>query len=67
MSLASSWHKLGSGLAPALALALALTLALADEPRPSLGLGLYKCWAMGVLPTGSGDWLQFETRLQVGR
>ncbi|ODN79778.1 hypothetical protein L202_03689, partial [Cryptococcus amylolentus CBS 6039] len=27
-----------------------------------LALGLYKCWAMGILPTGSGDWLQFETR-----
>jgi hypothetical protein len=31
----------------------------------SLSLGLYKCWSMGVLPTGSGDWLQFETRLEV--
>ncbi|WVQ72595.1 hypothetical protein IAR50_002153 [Cryptococcus sp. DSM 104548] len=27
-----------------------------------LALGLYKCWSMGILPTGSGDWLQFETR-----
>lgn len=25
-------------------------------------LGLYKCWTMGVLPTGRADWLQFETR-----
>ncbi|ORX36636.1 putative endoplasmic reticulum protein [Kockovaella imperatae] len=25
-------------------------------------LGLYKCSTMGVLPTGTGDWLQFETR-----
>ncbi|WVQ80647.1 hypothetical protein IAT38_002752 [Cryptococcus sp. DSM 104549] len=28
-----------------------------------LCLGLYKCSSMGILPTGSGDWLQFETRL----
>ncbi|WWD17295.1 hypothetical protein CI109_101735 [Kwoniella shandongensis] len=27
-----------------------------------LALGLYKCSAMGILPTGSGDWLHFETR-----
>ncbi|CAD6587075.1 MAG: hypothetical protein TREMPRED_004655 [Tremellales sp. Tagirdzhanova-0007] len=26
------------------------------------GLGLYKCATMGILPTGSADWLQFETR-----
>jgi hypothetical protein len=28
----------------------------------SLALGLYKCWTMGILPTGAADWLQFETR-----
>jgi len=27
-----------------------------------LALGLYKCSSMGILPTGSADWLQFETR-----
>ncbi|OWT41825.1 endoplasmic reticulum protein [Cryptococcus neoformans] len=27
-----------------------------------LALGLYKCSSMGILPTGSGDWLHFETR-----
>jgi len=27
-----------------------------------LSLGLYKCSSMGILPTGSADWLQFETR-----
>jgi hypothetical protein len=27
-----------------------------------LMLGLYKCKSMGILPTGSADWLQFETR-----
>ncbi|ORY33966.1 putative endoplasmic reticulum protein [Naematelia encephala] len=27
-----------------------------------LALGLYKCATMGILPTGSSDWLQFETR-----
>ncbi|TXT10568.1 hypothetical protein VHUM_02073 [Vanrija humicola] len=26
------------------------------------GLGLYKCWTMGILPSGAADWLQFETR-----
>lgn len=30
-----------------------------------LSLGLWKCWSMGVLPSGTGDWLQFETRLDV--
>jgi hypothetical protein len=30
-----------------------------------LSLGLYKCWSMGILPTGAADWLQFETRLPV--
>ncbi|BEI85970.1 hypothetical protein CcaverHIS002_0602570 [Cutaneotrichosporon cavernicola] len=25
-------------------------------------LGLYKCWTMGILPSGPADWLQFETR-----
>lgn len=28
----------------------------------TLGLGLYKCRALGLLPTGTGDWLAFETR-----
>ncbi|WWC61875.1 uncharacterized protein I303_104460 [Kwoniella dejecticola CBS 10117] len=28
-----------------------------------LALGLWKCSTMGILPTGSGDWLHFETRL----
>ncbi|KAG5641102.1 hypothetical protein DXG03_005989 [Asterophora parasitica] len=28
----------------------------------TLGVGLWKCRAMGLLPTGSGDWLAFETR-----
>nr|ODN88347.1 endoplasmic reticulum protein [Cryptococcus depauperatus CBS 7841] len=28
----------------------------------TLFLGLYKCSSMGILPTGSGDWLHFETR-----
>ncbi|WRT66376.1 uncharacterized protein IL334_003331 [Kwoniella shivajii] len=28
-----------------------------------LALGLYKCSTMGILPSGSGDWLHFETRL----
>lgn len=32
-----------------------------------LALGLYKCSTMGILPTGSGDWLQFETRLEVSQ
>ncbi|WVW83919.1 hypothetical protein I302_105941 [Kwoniella bestiolae CBS 10118] len=27
-----------------------------------LALGLWKCSTMGILPTGSGDWLHFETR-----
>ncbi|KAJ9092425.1 hypothetical protein QFC21_006807 [Naganishia friedmannii] len=27
-----------------------------------LGLGIYKCKQMGLVPTGTGDWLQFETR-----
>ncbi|KIR24806.1 endoplasmic reticulum protein [Cryptococcus deuterogattii 99/473] len=27
-----------------------------------LALGLYKCSSMGILPTGSGDWLHFEIR-----
>ncbi|KAG8993085.1 hypothetical protein FRB94_002673 [Tulasnella sp. JGI-2019a] len=30
----------------------------------TLGLGLYKCRALGLLPTGTGDWLAFETRGQ---
>jgi hypothetical protein len=34
---------------------------MADMHR-SLALGLYKCWTMGILPTGASDWLQFETR-----
>ncbi|TDL20117.1 DUF1077-domain-containing protein [Rickenella mellea] len=28
----------------------------------TLGLGLWKCRQMGLLPTGTGDWLAFETR-----
>ncbi|KAG6907459.1 hypothetical protein DXG01_008843 [Tephrocybe rancida] len=28
----------------------------------TLGVGLWKCSTMGLLPTGSGDWLAFETR-----
>jgi hypothetical protein len=32
-----------------------------------LALGLWKCSTMGILPTGSGDWLQFETRSEVSQ
>ncbi|KAG2020881.1 endoplasmic reticulum protein [Coprinopsis cinerea AmutBmut pab1-1] len=28
----------------------------------TLGVGLWKCKSMGLLPTGTGDWLAFETR-----
>ncbi|EMD34368.1 hypothetical protein CERSUDRAFT_97629 [Gelatoporia subvermispora B] len=28
----------------------------------TLALGLWKCRSMGLLPTGSADWLAFETR-----
>jgi hypothetical protein len=28
----------------------------------TLALGLYKCNSMGLLPMGTGDWLEFETR-----
>lgn len=28
----------------------------------TFALGLYKCWTMGILPSGAADWLQFETR-----
>ncbi|KAG6865672.1 hypothetical protein C0991_000442 [Blastosporella zonata] len=28
----------------------------------TLGVGLWKCRSMGLLPMGSGDWLAFETR-----
>jgi hypothetical protein len=31
----------------------------------TLGVGLWKCRSMGLLPTGTGDWLAFETRGQV--
>lgn len=31
----------------------------------TLGVGLWKCRSMGLLPTGSGDWLAFETRGKV--
>ena len=31
----------------------------------TLALGLWKCRSMGLLPTGTGDWLAFETRGQV--
>lgn len=27
-----------------------------------LALGIYKCKQMGLVPMGTGDWLQFETR-----
>ncbi|KAF7777579.1 hypothetical protein Agabi119p4_3651 [Agaricus bisporus var. burnettii] len=27
-----------------------------------LGIGVWKCLQMGLLPTGTGDWLAFETR-----
>ncbi|GJE87994.1 ER membrane protein complex subunit 4 [Phanerochaete sordida] len=30
----------------------------------TLALGLWKCRQMGLLPTGTGDWLAFETRGQ---
>jgi len=30
-----------------------------------LSLGLYKCSTMGILPTGTSDWLQFENRNDV--
>lgn len=28
----------------------------------TLALGLWKCRSMGLLPTGTADWLAFETR-----
>ena len=28
----------------------------------TLSLGIWKCQSMGLLPTGTGDWLAFETR-----
>jgi len=28
----------------------------------TLGVGLWKCNSMGLLPIGTGDWLAFETR-----
>ncbi|KAI6125298.1 hypothetical protein EV401DRAFT_1855960, partial [Pisolithus croceorrhizus] len=31
----------------------------------TLSVGLWKCRSMGLLPTGTGDWLAFETRGQV--
>ena len=31
----------------------------------TLALGLWKCRSMGLLPTGTGDWLAFETKGQV--
>ncbi|KAL0070442.1 hypothetical protein AAF712_002273 [Marasmius tenuissimus] len=30
----------------------------------TLGVGLWKCRSMGLLPTGTGDWLAFEQRGQ---
>lgn len=33
----------------------------------TLCLGLWKCRQLGLLPTGSGDWLAFETRGPVSR
>ena len=31
----------------------------------TLGVGLWKCRSMGLLPIGTGDWLAFETRAPV--
>ncbi|KAN0115883.1 hypothetical protein V8E52_006423 [Russula decolorans] len=31
-------------------------------PGLILALGLWKCRSMGLLPTGTGDWLAFESR-----
>jgi hypothetical protein len=31
----------------------------------TLGVGLWKCRSMGLLPTGTGDWLAFEQRGEV--
>ncbi|KAI5120160.1 hypothetical protein M0805_003647 [Coniferiporia weirii] len=31
----------------------------------TLALGLWKCRAMGLLPTGTGDWLAFETPIGI--
>ncbi|KAF8599787.1 DUF1077-domain-containing protein [Ceratobasidium sp. AG-I] len=28
----------------------------------TMALGIYKCRSMGLVPTGTGDWLAFETR-----
>ncbi|QRV97417.1 hypothetical protein RhiJN_25436 [Ceratobasidium sp. AG-Ba] len=28
----------------------------------TMALGIYKCRSMGLIPTGTGDWLAFETR-----
>lgn len=28
----------------------------------TLAVGLWKCRSMGLFPTGTGDWLAFETR-----
>jgi ER membrane protein complex subunit 4 len=28
----------------------------------TLAVGLWKCRSMGLLPTGTGDWLAFESR-----
>jgi len=28
----------------------------------TLAVGLWKCRSMGILPTGTGDWLAFESR-----
>lgn len=28
----------------------------------TLGVGLWKCRSMGLLPVGTGDWLAFESR-----
>lgn len=35
---------------------------MARSADTSFALGLYKCWTMGILPSGPADWLQFETR-----
>jgi hypothetical protein len=33
----------------------------------TLAVGLWKCRSMGLLPTGTGDWLAFESRGLVSR
>lgn len=40
-------------------------MMLCDGVLYRLGLGIYKCKQMGLVPMGTGDWLQFETRAEV--